>query len=86
MQFAADRLGIHSKALQRELKAEGTTFRDLLHATRMQSAKYYLANSAIDLENLADILGFSYASALSRAFKMEYGLSPKQWRQQHQHI
>jgi AraC-like DNA-binding protein len=82
LQFAADSLGIHYKALQRELKAEGTTFRELLHGARMRYAKYYLANSAVDLENLANILGFSGASALSRTFKLESGLSPKHWRQQ----
>ena len=82
IQFVANRLNMHSKALQRGLKAEGTTFRKVLHETRMQSAKYYLSNSTIELEQLASILGLSCASSLSRAFKLEHGISPKYWRQQ----
>ena len=76
----AGQLGLHSKSLQRQLHAENTTFKELLRDVRMQMAESYLTNSQIDLIRLADILGYSSASALSRSYKQRYGVSPQHWR------
>lgn len=81
MQDVAGILGWHPKALQRALRAEGTTFKDLLLSARLDLAEQHLARSRIGLVPLADMLGYSCPSALSRAFKQRHGVSPRQWRQ-----
>jgi AraC-like DNA-binding protein len=81
IELAASKMGMHSKALQRALKAENTTFKELLSEARMQVAELYLSNTDIELIQLSDILGYSCPSALSRSFKKHHGVSPQQWRQ-----
>lgn len=81
MQVVAEKLGLHSKSLQRALQAENTTFKELLSEARMQVATFYLSNSEIELIRLTDILGYSDPSAFSRSFKKQYGLSPQHWRE-----
>ena len=83
IELAASKMGMHSKALQRALKAENTTFKEMLSEARMQVAELYLSNSDIELIQLSDILGYSCPSALSRSFKKQYGVSPLHWRQAH---
>lgn len=80
MEVVAGKLGMHSKSLQRALQAESTTFKELLSEARMQLAEFYLLNSQIELIQLADILGYSCPSALSRSFKKQHGVSPQIWR------
>ena len=81
MNVVAEKLGLHSKSLQRALQAENTTFKELLNESRMQVAKFYLSNSEIELVHLTDILGYSDPSAFSRSFKKQHGVSPQHWRQ-----
>lgn len=77
---AASYLGIHPKALQRELKAHDLTFKMILAETRQEVAEYYLERSKISLIQLSDMLGYSCPTAFSRAFKIQNKLSPQQWR------
>lgn len=77
------RLGMHSKAVQRTLVAEGTSFKQLLNEARLKLAEFYLRNSSIDLLQLSSILGYSCPSALSRGFKNQHGVSPQAWRKRH---
>lgn len=72
---------MHPKKLQRVLRKDNTTFKDLLRKTRLQVAEFYLLHSKIGLIQLADILGYNAPSALTRSFKQEYGMSPQNWRQ-----
>ena len=76
----AQLLNVHPKALHRQLKQAGTTFKQLLNDERHELAQFYLANSDIKLSELAEILSYSDASALSRAFKTQCGLAPNVWR------
>lgn len=74
------RWGIHPRRLQRSLEAKGTTFRAVLGAVRQDLAQDYLRDSSIAVVELADLLGYRNASAFSRAFKKQVGLSPEHWR------
>lgn len=47
---------------------------------RLANARHQLATSDISLAKLADELGFSSAFHLSMAFKKEFKVSPKQWK------
>jgi AraC-like DNA-binding protein len=82
LESIAARLYMHPKTLQRALRQDGTTFKELLRKTRLEVAEFYLLRSQIGLVQLADILGYNAPSALTRSFKQEHGMSPQLWRQQ----
>lgn len=82
----AQNWGVHERELQRRLKASGTSFRLLLNDVRQELAEQYLRNSSISVLELSDMLGYSNASAFSRAFKASAGISPDHWRAQKQQI
>jgi AraC-like DNA-binding protein len=73
-------LGIHTRALQRQLKEEGIQYRQVLLDARMQLASWHLLSSDTDITRLADLLGYQDATAFSRAFRREKGHSPSQYR------
>ncbi len=77
-------MNLHPKNLQRELSEQGTTFKLLLTEERIKLAQQYLCKSDIQLNQLAEILGYSDASALSRAFKKYCGISPSEWKLLHE--
>jgi len=72
--------GVHPRNLQRSLKQHGTSFRELLNDIRLKLAQDYLKSTDISVVELAGLLGYQNASALSRAFKQKTGLSPDHWR------
>lgn len=80
-QVVAGLLSLNSKKLQRMLQKLGTNFQDIRHQVRLDEAAYYLNNSTISITYIAEILGYSEAGALSRAFKRKHGKSPSAWRQ-----
>jgi AraC-like DNA-binding protein len=47
---------------------------------RLSNARHRLTTSNISLAELAEDLGFSSAFHLSTAFRKEYGMSPRQWK------
>lgn len=78
----ADHMNISTRILQRQLEEKGTTFQDLLSATRQAMASRYLQDSAISISQLAALLGYSDQGAFSRAFQRWNGQSPREWRKQ----
>jgi len=80
LEGVAHLLGQHPRALQRALKNEDTSFRELLSDVRQQVAEQYLSSSDIAFTDLSDILGYRNVSAFSRAFKEATGLSPQHWK------
>jgi AraC-like DNA-binding protein len=82
----ADLLSMHPKTLQRELHRQGVTFRALRAQARLDAAEHYLRDSTIPLTMIAEMLGFSELSALSRAFKTRHGVSPAVWREAHARV
>lgn len=67
-------------SLQRDLRAEGTSFRDVREKTRKSLATEYVRRSDMSLQEVAFLLGFSDQSNFSRAFRRWTGQSPKSWR------
>jgi len=76
----ASRLNRSCSSLQRDLRAEGTSFRDVREETRQRLAKGYVQHGEISLQEIAFLLGFSDQSNFSRAFRRWTGRSPKDWR------
>ena len=68
-----------TRTLRRKLSSEGSNYQTILNEIRSEIAKDYL-NSSLPIEKIAEMLGFSEASAFSNAFKTWESISPKDYR------
>lgn len=75
-------LAVNKRTLQRRLKGEGTSFKELLDEVRFNAARKYLRESNGSLTTLADMLCYSDLSAFSNAFRQRFGMSPRDWKRQ----
>jgi len=73
-------LGFSDVALQKQLKAHGLLFPDLLRAARQELALHYMNDPDMPLTEIAYNLGYSELSAFSRAFRNWTGLGPQRYR------
>lgn len=80
----ARRLNMSRYTLYRRLRRENQSFASVLEEVRRQAAQVYLAGTRIPLSDIALRLGFSEQSAFSRAFRRWTGVSPLQYRLQHE--
>lgn len=76
----AARLHRSRSTLQRQLGAEGTSYRDVLESTRQALAEKYLKNEDYSQAQVAFMIGFSDQSNFARAFKRWTGLSPGEFQ------
>ena len=70
------------RTLQRKLKQEGTSFVAVRDRCRHARALRDLGDPAIEIETLAEVLGFSDTSNFYHAFKRWEGMSPGSYRKQ----
>jgi len=71
---------MHRRTLNRRLKAEGTTFQELLDEVRFEAACQLLDTARIPITEIAASLGYAETSAFSRAFRRWSGATPVQRR------
>jgi len=76
----AERLHLSPRQLNRKLKGEGTSFRELLRECRRELAEQYINDSTRSLTEISYLLGFSEPSSFSRAYRRWTGLSPTEAR------
>ena len=79
--IVARELGVSERTLQRRILEEGTSFRDLTQAARHALARSYLGDAAVELAEVAFLLGYEDANSFLRAFRTWEGLTPTQWRE-----
>jgi AraC-like DNA-binding protein len=79
-EVVARRLHMSRRTLQRLLRADGTTFVELVEALRRNLATRYLGEPEVAVAEVAFLLGFSEASAFHRAFKRWSGTTPSAYR------
>ena len=72
----AKALNLTERTLLRRLKAEGTTFADVLNDVRQELAFQYLRRPGMTVSEVAYLLGFSDENTFSRAFKRMTGRRP----------
>jgi AraC-like DNA-binding protein len=72
-------LATSPRSLQRHLRNEGASFRDLLQEVRCDVAKSYLRSGTHTVAETALLLGFSDTTAFSRAFKRWTGVAPSRF-------
>lgn len=73
----ARRLAVSRRTLQRRLRDEGTTFKDVVRGTREQLATHYLARTTLSSDAIAGLLGFGQTSSFYRAFHDWTGQTPE---------
>jgi len=76
----AGALGFSRQTLFRRLKAENTTYEDVLDALRHRMALHYLRGRKASVNETAYLVGFSEPAAFSRAFKRWAGKTPQEVR------
>lgn len=75
-------LGISVRTLERHCAREfGQTPRELYLLVRLQAARNLLFYEEGDIKDVAVACGFSYPSVFTRAFKAQFGQSPRAFRQ-----
>ncbi|MDP5209797.1 AraC family transcriptional regulator [Microbulbifer sp. 2205BS26-8] len=79
-------MDVPMRTLQRRLSDSGTSFRQLLQQARMETARWHLRASSIDIGLLSASLGYTDISAFSKAFRSIHGSSPLQWRKYQREI
>lgn len=79
----AQHMGIDRRTLHRHLLLEGESFSSLLRAIRREFAMRQILDSDRSLAELAELLGFSGASALAYWFREHFGCTVSQWRTAH---
>lgn len=80
IQSTAKELNMSNRTLQRRLTEEGTSFKQLLSQVRREEAKTYLADSSLDIKEVAYLVGYEDLNSFYRAFRMWEGVTPSNWR------
>lgn len=73
-------LTMHRRTLSRRLRACGIGYRKIANETRFEVARQLLEDTHMPLGQIAAALGYSEASAFTRAFRRWSGLPPTIWR------
>lgn len=72
----AGRLAIAPRTAQRYLQQTGTSFRSELETVRRQMAETYLRDTRLSIADIAQLLGYSEHSALTRSYRQWTGHAP----------
>lgn len=83
---ACRRLKLSRRTLQRRLKAERTSFQQVLQEVRADLAVRYLSDKRLKSLEVAMLLGYSNFSSFTTAFKSWYDLPPAKYRERFLHI
>lgn len=75
-------LFLSERTLKRRLQAEEASFQNLVDQVRLERAGDLLENTAMNLSQIADALGYADAANFTRAFKRWTGRSPSHYRHQ----
>ncbi len=77
LSFYANQLGISERTLQRKLKSEGQSFKNLVDQVRKDTAARYIDARCYNMGQISEMLGFSDPAVFTRAFRRWYGVTPK---------
>ena len=76
-------LGMSRRTFDRRLKNRGITYKALANEIRFEVACRLLQDTEMSLSQIAAALGYSEASAFTRAFQGWSGQTPSAWRAAH---
>ena len=78
--LTARRLGLSSRTLQRKVKLEGTSYKEIVRDTREQLARHYVTNTNLAYAEISFLIGFEEPSSFFRAFREWTGETPESVR------
>ena len=81
----AELLAMHRRTLSRRLKDSGSGYRAITNEIRFEIARQLLQDTQVSLAQIAAALGYSEASAFTRAFRRWSGQTPTAWRVEGRH-
>ena len=73
-------MAMHRRTLSRRLKGGGMGYRAIANEVRFEIARQLLEDTEVPLGQIAAALGYSEASAFTRAFRRWSGQTPSDWR------
>lgn len=73
-------LNMSTRTLQRKLREEGTSYRELLQEIKRELAQYYLFNKSLSVQEIAFALGYAEPSSFIHACKRWHAATPKQMK------
>ena len=82
MEAMAEKLNVSVRSLQRKLREQGSSYKQLVDDVRKDLAMQYIEQRHMPIGEISYLLGFSHVSNFSRAFKRWSGRSPGDWREQ----
>lgn len=82
MDAIAGRLALSKRTLQRRLEDEGTSYQEVLRATREALALHYLERTSIPAAEISFLLGFEEPNSFFRAFSEWTGQTPETVRRE----
>ncbi|MGL4337332.1 MAG: helix-turn-helix transcriptional regulator, partial [Turicibacter sp.] len=74
---------MHPRTLQLKLSHENCKFADVLNQARKDISVGMLLDDSIPIYTIAEKLGFSDSAIFSRAFRLWFNVSPREWRKLH---
>lgn len=80
LETVAERLNMSTRTLRRRLQGHGLGFMDLLHAARRRDALSLLERQALEVAQVAQMLGYADPANFTRAFRQWTGHTPSAWR------
>lgn len=80
--FCCSIINVSKRTLQRRLKEEGTSFRDILDEVRKSRATHYLNIGFYSIDEIAFILGYLNIQAFYTSFQRWHDMTPRQYLKQ----
>jgi AraC-like DNA-binding protein len=80
MEGVARQIGATVRTLNRKLRAEGTSFTQILDDVRCNLASEYLRSTRLSVEDISELVGFSEAANFRHAFRRWTGSTPARFR------
>lgn len=77
----AEKLHISIRTLRRKLEAEGSSYKQLLENARRRDAIRLLDNPQLEIQQIAELLGYNTPTNFSRAFRQWTSKTPREYRQ-----
>jgi len=76
----ADKLGLSLRTLHRRLSESGVSYQGIIDDLRRSIATEYLENTRLQIEEVAERVGFADATSFRKAFKKWTGHAPSVYR------
>ncbi len=80
LEKVAEKLSMSKSTFIRRLALADTSYKKITDNIRGELANYYLIETGLSIENIAEKLGYADTSNFSRVFKRWHKLTPSQFR------